>query len=258
MSRILVIPDTQCKSGIDMSYLEFIGKYWLEKQPDIVVHIGDHADMPSLSSYDAGTKSFEGRRYKADIEAAREGMDRLLKPISDYNHKQRKNGKKQYKPRMVLTLGNHENRINRAVNTDPKLDGTIGIHDLRYEDYGWDVRPFLEVVVIDGIAFSHYFVTGSMGRPASSAQAILAKKHQSCIAGHQQGRQVAYGTKADGSTITAIIAGSSYEHEEEYMGIQGNRHWRGVVMLHEAQNGSFDESFISSTYLRKKYGKVSS
>lgn len=254
MSKILVIPDTQCKPGIDLGYLNRIGSYIVDKKPDIIVHIGDHADMPSLSSYDVGKKSFEGRRYKADIEAARHGMEELLGPMNAYNDMRRKNGKKQYKPRMVLTLGNHEQRIVRAVESDPKLDGTLGVSDLGYDESGWEVHPFLEVVIIDGIAFSHYFVTGAMGRPASSAQATLSKKHMSCIAGHQQGRQVAYGTKADGSTITSIIAGSAYEHDEEYMGVQGNKHWRGIIMLHEVDNGSFDEMFVSMNYLRNRYG----
>jgi len=61
--RIVVIPDTQVKPGIDYTYLSFIGKYLVDKKPDIVVHLGDHWDMPSLSSYDIGKKTFEGRRY---------------------------------------------------------------------------------------------------------------------------------------------------------------------------------------------------
>ena len=68
-----------------------------EKQPEKIICIGDFADMSSLSSYDRGTKSFEGRRYVKDIEAAKEAMGRFLQPIREYNASQRKNGKKQYK-----------------------------------------------------------------------------------------------------------------------------------------------------------------
>jgi hypothetical protein len=154
---------------------------------------------------------------------------------------------------MVLTLGNHENRINRAINSDPKLEGVLSVDDLNYESYGWEVYPFLEVVVIDGIAYSHYFVTGVAGRAASTAAVQLRKTNMSCIAGHQQGKQIAYATRADGSTITSIIAGSCYEHDEDYMGPQGNKHWRGCFMLHEVENGCFDEMWISLKYLNKKY-----
>jgi hypothetical protein len=252
--KILFIPDSQCKPSDDFSFLTAIGKYIVDKKPDVIVHAGDFADMSSLSSYDKGKKSFEGRRYRADIEAAHEGMRALLGPMKEYNEQRERNRKGLYRPRMVLTMGNHEERILRAINNEPMLDGTIGYHDLNYESYGWEVYPFLEVVVIDGVAFSHYFTTGAMGRPATSAAAMLTKKHMSCLAGHQQGRQSASAVRADGVQMTAIIAGSCYEHEEEYLGPQGNKHWHGVVMLHNVSDGSFDEMFTPLHYLRAKYG----
>ncbi len=252
--KILVIPDTQVKPGIDIGYLRNIGKFIVDKQPDCIVHLGDHADMPSLSSYDVGKKAFEGRRYVEDIAAAKDGMASLHQPIIDYNTKQQRNGKKQYRPEKHLLLGNHENRINRAVNDDPKLDGVLSVNDLGYER-DWTVHDFLEVVVIGGIAFSHYFVTGVAGRPAGTAAAQLRKTNMSSIAGHQQGKQIAYATRADGATITSIIAGSCYEHNEDYMGPQGNRHWRGVIMLHEVNDGAFDEMFVSLKYINERYAK---
>ena len=126
---------------------------------------------------------------------------------------------------------------------------------MEFENWGWDVIPFLEVVVLGGVAFSHYFTSGTLGRPCSTANLQLNKKHQSCIAGHQQGRQVAYGSKADGSMITSMIIGSFYSHDEAYLGHQGNKHYRGAVMLNEVVNGTFDEMFLSLAYLVNKYGK---
>lgn len=253
MTKLLVIPDTQVRPGDDFGYLERIGRFIVDKQPDGVVHLGDHADMPSLSSYDFGKKAYEGRRYLADIAAAKEGMDSLFRPIDDYNARQRKNGKRQYAPEKHFFLGNHEERIAKAVEGDPKIEGLISVEDLEYGKR-WTVHPFLEVGVIGGIAFSHYFVTGVAGRPASTASAQLRKTNMSSIAGHQQGRQVAYASRADGARITAIIAGSCYEHDEDYMGPQGNKHWRGVIMLHEVEDGNFDEMFVSLNYINKKYG----
>jgi len=249
----LVIPDCQVKPGQSVKYLENIGRYIVEKLPEVIVCIGDFADMPSLSSYDTGKKSFEGRTYKADVRAVHKGMEALLGPLLKYQASQRKLKKKVYKPRMILTLGNHEDRITRAVEYDRKLEDLISIEDLNYEQYGWEVYDFLDVVVVDGIAYSHYFASGVMGRPVTSAQALLNKKHMSCFAGHQQGRQIAYARKADGSEITAIIAGSCYEHNEDYLNIQGNQHWRGFYVLHEVNNGSFDEMAVSLNYVNKNY-----
>lgn len=249
----LVIPDTQIRPGDDFSFLRKIGTYIVEKQPDVIVQIGDFADMPSLSSYDRGKKSFEGRRYIHDIEAAQEAMEALLGPVNEYNFRQRKNGKKQYKPRMILTLGNHEARITRAINDDPKLEGVMSITDLGYEGFGWEVYNYLDVVIIDGVAYSHYFVTGVAGRPSSSAQAQLRKTNMSSIAGHQQGLQIATGNRADGARLQAIIAGSCYEHDEDYMGPQGNKHWRGILVLHEVVDGQFDLMPVSLDYINKRY-----
>lgn len=251
--KILFLPDVQAKPGQDFEFLRCIGRYIVAKKPDVIVMAGDWADMESLSSYDKGKRSFEGRRYRADIQAAHEAMEALLEPLNAYNDMRVRNKKGPYQPRRVLTLGNHEDRISRTINDEPMLDGAIGLEDLRYAAYGWEVHPFLQVVVIEGVAFSHYFTTGAMGRPASSAQAMLNKKHMSCLAGHQQGRQSASAFRADGRPITAIIAGSCYEHEESYLGPQGNKHWHGVVMLHNVQDGSFDECFVPLHYLKDKY-----
>jgi hypothetical protein len=251
----LIIPDTQIRAKDNLDFLYHIGCYIVDKKPDVIVQIGDFADMPSLSSYDVGKKAFEGRRYVTDIEAAKRGMEVLLEPLNDYNAKQRKNGKRTYNPRRVLTLGNHEDRISRAINSDPKLDGTLDLNDLGYEAFGWEVFPFLEVVVIDGVAYSHYFVTGVAGRPAGTAAAQLNKKHMSCVAGHQQGRQSSSAYRADGKRITSIIAGSCYEHNEDYLGPQGNHHWRGLVVLHSVHDGEFDEMYVPLDYLREKYGQ---
>jgi hypothetical protein len=245
--KILVIPDVQCKPGVDMTHLTHIGKYIVEKKPDMIVHLGDHWDMPSLSSYDKGKKSFEGRRYKADIEAGNLGMRMLQAPLVALNKK-----KMVYNPERHFLFGNHEQRILRATNDEPMLDGTIGLHDC--DTSGWITHPFLEVFVHSGIAFSHYFTTGVMGRPCTTAASQLSKKHMSCIAGHQQGLQIATANRADGASLTSLIVGSCYTHHEDYLGPQGNVHFRGIIMLHDVQpSGQFEIMPISLRYLKGKY-----
>lgn len=248
-----VIPDVQAKPGNDFTFLYNIGRYLVDKKPEKWICLGDFADMPSLSSYDVGKKSFEGRRYLADIEASHQAMTALMTPLWEYNAKARRNKEKQYNPELFLTLGNHENRINRAINDDPKLEGVLSVDALGYTGYGWDVSPFLDVVVIDGVAYSHYFTTGLLGRPVTTAAACLAKKHMSCIQGHQQGLQIASSYRADGARLTSVIAGSCYEHDEDYMSSQGNKHWRGFLMLHDVKDGEFDFMNVSLDYTNKRY-----
>lgn len=250
----LVIPDVQVKPGQDFGFLTKLGKYIVDKQPEVVVCIGDFADMPSLSSYDVGKKSFEGRRYKADIQASHEAMNALLGPLVEYNKKQRRTKHALYTPRLVLTLGNHEHRIERVVEGDPKLEGTISVDDLAYSSWGWEVQPFLSPIIVDGICYSHYFTSGIMGRPVTSARMLVQKKHQSCVMGHVQNWELHREVRADGTPIVGLFAGSCYEHNEDYLGPQGNHYDRGFWVLNEVKgDGSFHPLYVSLSYLNKRY-----
>ena len=243
------------KEGVPLEHLTWAGKAIVDYKPDVVVNIGDFADMPSLSTHDVkGSKYFEGKRYTKDVAVVKDAMQMLLAPLKEMQSKQKKNKEKVYKPRMVMLMGNHENRIDRAINNNPTLEGLISTKDLGYEK-DWEVHEFLHPVFINGVGFNHYWPVGAMGRAAGTAGAIISKLHMSCIAGHQQGKQVAYGKRADGQSICAIIAGSYYLHDESYMDKLSNKHWRGLVMLNEVNDGHFDEMFLSIEYMERRYGK---
>lgn len=106
--KAVVISDPQCKPGVDMSYMSAIGNYVAAKRPDYIIHIGDHWDFPSLSSYDKGKRAAEGRRLADDIAAGNKGMDLLLHATKQMQQSQRANKKKVYSPRMIFCAGNHE------------------------------------------------------------------------------------------------------------------------------------------------------
>jgi hypothetical protein len=250
--RILAIPDTQCRQGVPLDHLTWAGKAICDYKPDVVVHLGDHWDFPSLSSHDKpGSKYFEGKRYMADVEAGNIGMDMLLAPLKELQKTQKTTKHKVYKPRMVFLRGNHEHRLTRAVQSNPMLEGLMTYEHLNLKD--WEVHDFLKPVFINGVGFSHYWPVGAMGRPASSAAVLVNKLHMSCVAGHQQGKQIAYGKRADGKSICGIIAGSYYQHDEDYMDQLSNTHWRGLLVMNEVEDGQFDELFLSINYLKAKY-----
>ena len=256
MTKIIVIPDVQAKPSDDFNFLTWVGEYVADEKPDVIIQIGDFADMESLCEYDKGKKSFEGRSYKKDIEAARNAMAHLMAPILKKQVKLESNHRKRWNPSLVLTLGNHENRINRAVELDRKLEDLISVNDLGYESFGWEVIPFLKPIVINGVAFCHYMCSGAMGWPITSAKLLVDKMHMSTIVGHQQGRDISFGRTAAGKTVTCIIAGSCYMHDEMYLNMQTNNHWRGIIQLDNVWDGEFDERFISLKQLEKKYDTI--
>ena len=192
----IIIGDTQVKEGVPTAHLGWIGNYIVDqfKGQDVsIIHVGDHADMPSLSSYDKGKKAMEGRRYSVDIKAANDGWIKLCKPLEKYNAERRAKRLRPWFPKRYITLGNHENRITRAAEEDAQLEGTISVDDLNYAEWGWEVVPFLEELELDGISYSHYFYNPNTGRPYCGENLATRLKTigRSFTMGHQQGLNMA-------------------------------------------------------------------
>lgn len=252
--KICCVADTQCKSEEDISYMSAIGKYIADKRPDVVVHIGDNFDMPSLSSYDKGKLSFEGRRLKADIEAGKEGLRLLLEPTKQLQQRQKSAKKKVYTPRLVFCVGNHEDRFDRLARDNPELQGFVGVETLGLEDMGWEVYPFLKPCVIEDIHFVHYLANPFTGKPyGGSALSQLKNVGASFVVGHKQVLDVAMLPTLDGKMRIGLINGSCYDFDESYKGYQNNNHFRGLTILHEVKDGFGLPMFVSLDFLKKRY-----
>lgn len=236
-----IIPDCQVRPGVDISHLRHIGNYLAEKKPDVVVCIGDFADMPSLSSYTIGKADAEGQRYVEDVKSVHRAMDALMTPIRAVPG---------YNPRLVFTIGNHEDRITREVEANPRLIGKISIDDLGYENYGWEVVPFLKPIKVNGIEYCHYFTSGAMGRPIASAAVLLRERQCSGVQGHVQFTDLSFHKKTGNF---GLFCGICYTHDEKYLGFQGNTTRRQIVMLHEVKDGTADPMFVSLGFLRANY-----
>lgn len=251
---ICVIGDMQVKPEHDLAYASHIGEYIAEKRPDIIVCIGDFYDFESLSSYDRGKASFEGRRLIEDIRAGNEAMERLMDPIQKLQSSQKFFKKKVYRPEMHFTLGNHEDRADRAAKDNPELQGFIGTELLDIERWGWQVHPFLKPVNVEGIYFVHYLANPMTGKPyAGTAMAQLKTVGNSFVVGHKQCLDVAIRPTLDGKQQIGIINGASYPHFEDYKGYVGNNHFRGITMLYEVKDGFGLPAFISLDYLAERY-----
>ena len=249
-----IIPDAQVKKDVPINHLTAAGNYVVDRKPQVIIHLGDHWDMPSLSCYDKGTRKAEGRTYQEDIDAGIRGMEAFLKPIQAYNKKRKKNKEKQYKPRMVFCLGNHEERIMRHVNANPELFGKCSYDDFKLKEMGWEVYDFLEMVEIDGVTYSHFFANPNTGRPwGGQARARLNNIGFSFTMGHQQGKDLAEKHLANGKIQRALIVGSFYQHDEDYKGYQGNHHYRGCIYKHEVKDGNYCLLELSMEYLLDKW-----
>lgn len=237
-NNTLVIADTQVKPGVCIKHLEALGEWIADHRPARIVHIGDHWDMPSLSSYDRGTAAIEGRRVRDDIEAGNSAMRILLKPLRDLQRHQSFNKKRVYRPEMHFHIGNHEERLKRYENNNPIVAGMFGYDQLDLS--GWVVHDYLDVNVIEGVSFSHYFYNPNTGRPiGGTAENRLNKIKTSFVQGHEQGLKYAVEAVLGHKRIQGLVVGSFYQHDENYKGPQGNNHWRGCALLKNHIDGDY-------------------
>lgn len=252
--RILVIPDTQVKPGVPIEHFRWIALWANEHPPDAIVHLGDHYDMPSLSAYDRpGSHAAEGRRVTADLDAGHRALELFAKHLYD-----------ETCPKYV-TLGNHEDRVERAAREDATLVGLFGPDMFKFKEFSWTVCDYQKIVRVHAVYFSHFFDVGPDGHPTGrgagqpNAKQQLARVAGSSVAGHRQGYSV-HSVPRHGPIPgrTAVIAGSCYSHAEEYRGPNGNGEYRGAVMLNDVRNGDFQPMQVSLDYLKRTYGRFKS
>ncbi len=253
MSKVhLVIPDQHSMPGHHNKRFELLGRLINDLRPDVVINLGDGADMASLSSYDKGTKGHEGKRYVRDIEVAQDAQAKLWDAVDPSVFDS---------IRSVYLIGNHEYRIERAVNSDATLEGAISIDDLSLDTWYDEVVPYNGgtpgYIKIDGITYGHFFTSGVMGRPIGGihpAASLLSKQYESCTAGHLHLLDFSERTTVSGRKILGLMAGCFIEHFHAWAGAANDLWWSGVVIKRQVEGGVYDPEFVSLKRLKKEYG----
>ncbi|UFK09620.1 metallophosphoesterase [Xanthomonas phage DES1] len=249
-TRHFILPDTQCAKGHPVAHLRWIGAAIKEYQPDVLMHLGDHWDMPAASSWSAaGSKSKEGNRLHDDIEAGNQALALLEDSMEGFKPK-----------RKVILRGNHEDRLTRVIEADPKLDGVLGHHLFNDAELGWETVPYFrgspKAIVIDGITYAHYFANPNTGKPiAGTVQNRLAKIGGSFVQGHQQGLLQGNVQFATGRRAHGLVAGSCLTPDHKVLTADLK-----YVPLGDVKAGdklvSFEESPINSRKRGYKTGTV--
>lgn len=244
--KIAVIPDLQVRPRAPLHHCTWISRYLAGKNPDVVVMLGDLWDMSSLSSYDKGKRTAEGRRVNLDFAA---GVEALTKLTASLPRTARK----------IFLEGNHEERIRRYSQDNPAIDTLPSVRDAVHS-LGWEFHPYLKPVRVGGVAFAHNFPKNAQGRVSRqalsmgppSAIAMVKANMESCVMGHRQGLETAIYC-AGRRTYRGIIAGSAYPQSEAYLGPE-QTYWRGILILNEVRNGNFNLMEVSLDYLKRRFG----
>ncbi len=237
-------PDAHTMPGHDYTPVKAIARWFADEGVDMVVNIGDFSDMHSLSSYDKGKANMEGARVIEDLEYTKEMND-----LFNYNLQ----GHDPYK---VMTLGNHEHRLMRAEEDNPQMKGAFGEDPWGYEDGGYYVYNYMDIVRVNGVSFSHAFVnpTSLMGGVQGGSADIRMKNvgfpH---VAGHQHGPLI-HGQRmlGDGSPLSTLIIGCAHTEDHAYWG-RGRDVYRGAAVLRNVRNGSYDPDIRYLGNIMRKY-----
>jgi hypothetical protein len=242
----LVIPDSHAHPDHPNDRFTWLGKLIADVKPDVVIDIGDMADMASLCDH-ATAAEIEGGRYRRDVDAALDAEERI-------EHEIRKTKKKR--PRKVKCLGNHDVRADRFVERNPRFAGVISKDDLCPKDFKWEVHDFLEPARVDGIAYAHYFVSGVMQRPIGGinpARKQVLSAMESCTSGHSHLFDYACLGGNTGKKYMGAVVGCYVDYAAGYAGV-ANALWdRGVLIKRNVENGIYEHQWISIDTIRKEY-----
>ncbi len=247
----LVIPDQHAHPDFSNRRADYLAGLLNDLRPDVVINIGDAADMASLSAYDKGKRSFYGRSYRKDIDAHLEFQSRMWDPVR---------ARKKKLPYKVVLEGNHERRVEKALDLSPELEGTIGFQDFDFDRYYDEVIRYdggtPGTIELDGVTYGHYLVSGLMGKPISGlhpAAMLNARTHRSCVVGHSHTIDYSVTTAVDGVKLQSLVAGCYQDYEAPWAGVVNRMWWAGVVILHDVENGTYDPEFVSLSRLERYY-----
>ncbi len=248
----LIIPDQHAVSYHNNDRADWLAQLIMDLKPDVVINMGDAADMESLSSYDKGKRSFHGKSYKKDLDAHLDFQERLWEPV-------RRTKKKM--PYRVILEGNHENRIERALDLSPEMQGVIGFEDFKFDDYYHEVVRYdgglPGIYKRDGILFAHFFPTGVSGRPIGGerpAHMLLAKNGCSTIAAHSHTFDFATRRTVADKHLNGLVVGCYQDFTNPWAGSIGKFWQAGVAILRDVHEGHYDLQWVSIQAMKKQYG----
>lgn len=251
----ILLPDQHAVSYWNNDRADWAAKLINDIRPDVVINMGDAIDLESLSSYDKGKRSFQGKSYKKDLDAHLDFQERLWGPVK---------ATKKKLPHRVFLEGNHENRIERALDLSPELAGTIGFENFLFDKYYDEVVRYdgglPGIYQRDGILFAHFFPTGVSGRPIGGerpAHMLLAKNGMSTIAAHSHTLDFATRRTVGDKHLNALVVGCYQDYINPWAGAIGKFWQAGIPILRNVHEGNFDFQWVSIEALKKEYGNGS-
>lgn len=255
MSKTVIVwTCSHSEPAVSNKRFKWLGKLIGDVKPDYCVDLGDGADMRSLNTFDSARPSrINSQSYEKDINVYNDSQDQ----IRYYGY--RKNKKKKIP--IFGFEGNHEHRIKRAIDHDPRLEGTnYGISfghlntDEWFDEYHEYYAGAPAIHNYDGVDYAHFVGSGNYGNAISGehhAHSLLKKRLNSTTVGHSHKRNIYF---RDDAKAIGLVAGCFKGADEDWAG-QANKEWAaGVVIKRNLSEGMYDLEWVSLAALEKAYG----
>ncbi|HYF57307.1 MAG TPA: metallophosphoesterase, partial [Salinarimonas sp.] len=184
--RILAIGDLHQDPRFPdrLPIMTWLGRLASEHRPERIIQIGDWSTNDSVNQHE--DNSTEAARYKPKI---RDDLDNLLQTHQYF----RRGIAEDYRPKLDIVLGNHEQRLERFENANPEAVGTYTLaRDETFAQFGWRTRPYGELFYVEGVGFTHHPTNGA-GRAFGGKTGPQRAANESTVpvvSGHTHRRQV--------------------------------------------------------------------
>ena len=231
-----------------LQVLTLIARRASETRPSRVIQIGDWSTWDSVSQHDRNDT--QSGKVKPSIRSDMDNLEASLKAWEA--------GRSQdYKPKLNVTLGNHENRLERFENANPEAYETFTLErDQLFSQFGWRTRPFGEVLYVEGVGFTHH-PTNGVGRAfggETGPQRAANKATCPIVSGHTHRRAVFDAGKiGPQESISMVEVGCAlpWGTIEAYARHSLTSWWYGVVEMTVAQGVITDLNFVSMLALQR-------
>ena len=157
MIKVLCSGDSHDSPELSKERFTWFGKMIVDEKPDLVFHCGDFATFDSLNSHIKNDTLAAKLKpsFDEDLASMKEALAALHKPLDEYNAKRREYKEKQYKPRFVITLGNHEDRVRTYGQKNPEVGMKFHAEVIStLSAYGWEVIPYQQYWYLNDVAFN--------------------------------------------------------------------------------------------------------
>ena len=250
--RVLIIPDLHQdpRHPDRINVLKWIARFGAEKDFKRVVQLGDWSTWDSASSHDKND-TLKGQQKPSITD----DMNNLIEGLRMWQA-----AKGDWRPKQLITLGNHEHRLERFENKTPETSGVFSQRrDEIFTQFGWQVSPYSEVRYVCGVGLTHH-PTNAAGRAfggKTGAQRAANEAACSMIYGHTHAWKFVPAAKLGPMVgVDMLEAGCAMKwgEVEAYAMHSNNDWWWGVTEVTLWGGRIHEVARTSMLTLQKKYG----